>query len=39
MANQTGKRYICTECNAEYIVTRGGEGTLSCCEKPMEQKK
>jgi desulfoferrodoxin-like iron-binding protein len=39
MANQTGKRYLCTKCGAEYIVTRGGEGTLVCCGQPMEQKK
>ncbi len=39
MANQTGKRYVCTKCGAEYIVTRGGEGTLSCDGQPMEQKK
>ena len=39
MANQTGKRYICTKCGAEYMVTRGGGGTMSCCGQPMEQKK
>lgn len=39
MANQTGKRYICTKCGAEYMVTRGGQGTISCCGQPMEQKK
>jgi len=39
MANETGKRYTCTTCGAEYIVTRGGDGTLSCHGKPMEQKK
>ncbi len=39
MANQTGKRYKCTECGAEFIVTRGGDGTVCCCGKPMEPKK
>ena len=39
MANKAGKRYICTKCGAEYIVTRGGEGALSCCGQPMDQKK
>ena len=39
MANQAGKRYICTKCGAEYMVTRGGQGTMSCCGQPMEQKK
>jgi len=39
MANQAGKRYICTKCGAEYMVTRGGQGTMVCCGQPMEQKK
>ena len=39
MANQIGKRYVCTRCGSEFIVTRGGEGTLKCCGQPMELKK
>lgn len=39
MANQVGKRYICTSCGAEFIVTRGGEGKMKCCGKPVEEKK
>ena len=39
MANQVGKRYVCTKCGAEFIVTRGGEGTIICCGKPAELKK
>ena len=39
MANQVGKRYICTKCGSEFIVTRGGEGTPICCVQPMELKK
>jgi desulfoferrodoxin-like iron-binding protein len=39
MANQVGKRYTCTKCGAEFIVTKGGEGTITCCGQPMEQKK
>ncbi len=39
MANQVGKRYICKKCNAEYIVTRAGEGALMCCNQPAEIKK
>jgi len=39
MANQIGKRYYCTKCGAEFIVTRGGDGTVHCCGKPMEMKK
>jgi hypothetical protein len=26
MANQVGKRYVCTVCGAEFIVTRAGDG-------------
>jgi hypothetical protein len=39
MANQVGKRYVCTVCGAEFIVTRGGEGEMHCCGKKMEIKK
>ncbi len=39
MANQVGKRYVCTKCGSEFIVTRGGEGKLECCAQPMELKK
>jgi hypothetical protein len=39
MANAVGKRYRCTKCNCEFIVTKGGNGTLKCCSQPMEQKK
>ena len=38
MANQTGKRYVCTQCNAEFIVTKGGTGNLGCCGQPMQLK-
>jgi len=38
MANQAGKRYVCTKCGSELVVTRGGEGTLSCCDQPMQLK-
>jgi desulfoferrodoxin-like iron-binding protein len=39
MANQIGKKYICTKCGCEFIVTKGGTGQLVCCGQPMEQKK
>lgn len=39
MANQVGKRYVCSECGAEFIVTRGGDGEMHCCGKKMEIKK
>lgn len=38
MASQVGKRYICSVCGAEYVVTRGGKGELVCCGKTMELK-
>ena len=39
MANQIGKRYRCTKCGVEFIVTKGGDGAIHCCDQPMEQKK
>lgn len=39
MAAQTGKRYLCRECGAEFIVTKGGDGELKCGDAPLEQKK
>ena len=39
MANEVGKRYVCKKCGAEFIVTRAGKGTLSCCSQPMEFKE
>jgi len=38
MANQVGKRYVCKKCGSEFIVTRPGNGTLTCCKQPMELK-
>ena len=38
LANQTGKRYVCAKCNAEFIVTKGGNGDLGCCGQPMQLK-
>ena len=39
MAAQIGKIYICSSCNAQVIVTKGGTGTLKCCNQEMQQKK
>jgi len=39
MANLIGKKYICTKCGSEFIVTKGGNGAVKCCGQPMEQKK
>jgi 3-oxoacid CoA-transferase B subunit len=30
---------FCTKCGAEVIITRGGSGTITCCNQPMEIKK
>lgn len=38
MANQTGKKYICKKCGSEFIVTKAGKGTLTCCGQPMVLK-
>jgi desulfoferrodoxin-like iron-binding protein len=39
VANQVGKRYQCAKCGTEMIVTKGGEGDLSCCGQPMTIKQ
>ena len=40
MAAQTGKRYTCPTCNSEFIVTKGGEGNLTCGDATaLELKK
>jgi hypothetical protein len=39
MANEVGKRYVCGKCGAEFIVTKGGKGTISHCGEPMQIKK
>ncbi|HZS03179.1 MAG TPA: hypothetical protein VFE37_31030 [Chloroflexota bacterium] len=38
MATQVGKRYYCEQCGSEMLVTRAGEGALSCCGQPMQLK-
>jgi predicted RNA-binding Zn-ribbon protein involved in translation (DUF1610 family) len=40
-AAQTGKRYLCPKCGSEFIVTKGGEGELTCGVEntPLELKK
>lgn len=39
MANQLGKIYVCSSCGGQVIVTKGGGGAVTCCGRPMEQKK
>ena len=36
MANLLGKRYVCGECEATVLVTKAGEGELTCHGKAME---
>ncbi|MSQ22056.1 MAG: desulfoferrodoxin [Dehalococcoidia bacterium] len=38
LANETGKRYFCGTCGAEFIVTKGGEGIIACHGKPLVKK-
>ena len=38
MANEMGKRYTCTKCNSEMMVTKAGSGELMCCDQPMQRK-
>jgi hypothetical protein len=36
MPNQMGKRYTCAECEATVLVTKAGDGELSCHGVAME---
>ena len=36
MASSVLQVYKCSVCGAEVEVIRGGGGTLTCCDKPME---
>ena len=38
MATETGKRYVCSECGSEVLVTRAGDGTIKCCGQPAKPK-
>jgi hypothetical protein len=38
VANVSGKRYVCAVCQSEMLVTRPGDGELSCCGQPMRLK-
>ena len=38
LANETGKRYFCETCGSEFVVTRGADGTIACCSKPMTKR-
>jgi desulfoferrodoxin-like iron-binding protein len=36
VANQMGKRYACGVCEATVLVTKPGDGALTCHGQPME---
>ena len=39
LATETGKRYSCENCGAEFVVTRGSEeGGINCCGTAMNKK-
>ena len=38
LANETGKRYSCKTCSSEFVVTRGADGSITCCGEPMGKK-
>ena len=38
VANETGKRYFCSVCGSEFIVTKAGQGALVCCNQAMQRK-
>ena len=38
MANETGKRYSCSVCGAQFVVIKGGDGTLKCCGTTAEKR-
>lgn len=38
MANQPGKQYQCSVCGGTVVATKGGDGEIHCCSRPMERK-
>jgi hypothetical protein len=36
MSNQMGKRYVCAQCETTVLVTKAGDGELTCHGEPME---
>ena len=38
MPTNMGKRYVCGTCGAEFMVTKGSTGELSCCGTPVQPK-
>ena len=38
VATQAGKRFRCGICEGEIVVTKGGDGEVSCCSQVMVPK-
>jgi len=38
MTLQTGKRYRCSTCGAEIVITKAGAGSIECHRKPVEPR-
>ena len=38
MSTEPGKRYVCSSCGSEFVVTRAGDGTPECCGRPVNLK-
>ena len=36
MANELGKRYVCSECEAQVLIVKPGDGKLECHGSAME---
>jgi hypothetical protein len=39
VANQLGKRFVCTDCGTETLCTKPGSGSVQCCGKDMQLKE
>jgi desulfoferrodoxin-like iron-binding protein len=37
--NQLGKRFTCSVCGSQVLCTKAGEGTVNCCNKPMDAQE
>ena len=35
MANELGKRYVCAHCAVQVLVSKAGDGELTCHGEPM----
>ncbi|MBS7345140.1 MAG: hypothetical protein KIG60_05750 [Caryophanon sp.] len=38
MTQKMGTKLICETCQSEFIVTKAGQGTMTCCGKPLQTK-